>query len=83
LRFSFQSETFPSPTETASTFPLTLQLVFQTASANVFPPAPDDEGGVRGVDVHGDRAESWVWIRTVLSCVIHKQAQLSLSLMNA
>jgi hypothetical protein len=72
LRFSFQSETLPSPTETASTFPLTLQLVLQTTSANVLGPAPvaeegEEEDGERGVEVQGDRGLSWVWMRTVLS----------------
>lgn len=81
FKFSFHSETFPSPQLTARMLPAKLQDTRQTTSGN-FPGAalgvaaagapvvadvPSDEGS-KGVLTQGFSGESFVHMRTVRSC---------------
>lgn len=50
VRLSFQREILPSPQETASTAPETLQLTRQTVSANLLPSAAAVPWGSRVVE---------------------------------
>lgn len=73
FKFSFHSVTFPSPQLTAKMFPARLHETRHTTSGNLPAPvagAPAGEIvlGSSAVLTHGAVAESFVQMRTVLSC---------------